>query len=165
MQRDSDPVDETQLWLSSVSCNLTKHRWSSIETATLQTVPVTNIFTLPAVVAEPTKRAGCAQAARDSLLVVISSALPALPALEAVNNCIDLYIQYTIPTAPIVHQPILRASASKFFSSASTTKLFRAHDQQEDVAHMQAFALLTALCASVASVMPDSLIPYQQVLA
>ncbi|PVH82995.1 hypothetical protein DL98DRAFT_128114 [Cadophora sp. DSE1049] len=106
-----------------------------------------------------------AQVVRNDLLRLITSTLPSVPALEAVNSCIDLYMQYTFPTAPIVHEPTLRASASRFFSNTCTTDLFTGHSRQEEIQHMRAFALLTALCASASSVMPDSLLPYRQALA
>jgi hypothetical protein len=106
-----------------------------------------------------------AQAVRDDLLALMGLTLPAVLALDAVNTCIDLYMQYTFPTAPMVHELTLRANASRFFSSANAADLFKAHNRQEEVEYMQAFALITALCAAVASVMPESLLPYRTMLA
>ncbi|KAL5331596.1 hypothetical protein ACEPPN_001130 [Leptodophora sp. 'Broadleaf-Isolate-01'] len=106
-----------------------------------------------------------AQAIRDDLLQLITSALTPVSALEAVNSCIDLYMQYTFPTAPSVHEPTLRASALSFFSSTNTADVFQGHTRLEEIQNLRAFALLIALCASVSSVMPESLLAYRQVLA
>ena len=160
---DHGPVNEELLWLSPVSC--TENQRPIDETATPQPGRLANIFALPVAGPDLVSTARSAQAVRDGLLELMSSALPSLPALEAVNTCIDLYMQYTFPTAPMVHEPTLRASASKFFLGTCTTELFRARSRQEGVTHMRAFALVTALCASVASVMPESLLPYRQILA
>jgi hypothetical protein len=101
----------------------------------------------------------------DDLLVLFISALPSIPVIDAVNYCIDLYMQYTFPTAPIIHEPTLRADALLFFSGTSPhILLFGDDDENRRVVHMRAFALITALCASVASVIPESLLPYRHVV-
>lgn len=105
-----------------------------------------------------------AQTIRDALLGLIRSAVPLLAELEIVNRCIHFYMQYTFPTAPIVHEPTLRKHASTFFSCTSS-RLFAAPDREEEVAHMRAFALISGLCASVASVIPESLLPYRNLIA
>jgi hypothetical protein len=79
--------------------------------------------------------------------------------MDIVTHCIDMYMQYTFPTAPLVHEPTLRASAAIFFSEPPSINHVDASDICQRVAPLRAFALVTALCASVASMMPDSLIP------
>ncbi|KAJ5761586.1 hypothetical protein N7533_003625 [Penicillium manginii] len=105
-----------------------------------------------------------AQAIRDRLLDSMSSAMPSMVPLDIVDRCILLYMQYTFPTAPIVHEPTLRQYAVTFFSDAST-RLFAALTTEEEMAHMRAFALLSGLCASVASVIPSSLLSYRHLIA
>ncbi|KAJ5724981.1 uncharacterized protein N7483_006338 [Penicillium malachiteum] len=83
---------------------------------------------------------------------------------EIVDRCIYLYMQYTFPTAPIVHEPTVREYATAFFSSANT-RSFAAPTTEEEIAHIRAFALLSGLCASVASVIPSSLLPYRHLIA
>ncbi|KAJ5930250.1 hypothetical protein N7466_005743 [Penicillium verhagenii] len=113
---------------------------------------------------EETSAALSAQNIRDRLLRSMSSVAPSSVPLNIVDRCIHLYMQYTFPTAPIVHEPTLREYATTFFSGAST-RLFAALTTEEEVAHMRAFALLSGLCASVASVIPISLLPYRHLIA
>ncbi|KAH8589558.1 hypothetical protein B0O99DRAFT_581491, partial [Bisporella sp. PMI_857] len=101
----------------------------------------------------------------DGLLALISSALPSMPVLDVVNYSIDLYMQYTFPTTPIVHEPTLRKDASIFFSGTSHMGLFGTDDEDLRVTHIRAFTLITAVCASVASTMPEFLLPYRHVVA
>jgi hypothetical protein len=112
-----------------------------------------------------TEAVGSARAIRDDLLQSMSSALPSMLALNVINHCIDLYMKYTFPTAPYVHEPTLRASANRFFAEPSDVRLFCTDSWREKAADMKAFTLLTATCASVASVVPESLLSYGQALA
>ncbi|KAJ5727474.1 hypothetical protein N7493_005294 [Penicillium malachiteum] len=73
-------------------------------------------------------------------------------------------MQYTFPTAPIVHEPTLRQYATSFFSG-NGTRSFAAPTTEEEVAYIRGFALLSGLCASVASVIPSSLLPYRHLIA
>ena len=110
---------------------------------------------------------GLAWRIRQSLLETLQTALPSMVVLDIVNYCIDLYMQYTFPSAPSVHEPTLRAAATRFFAEPTPPdpQLFRANCWPEHVADMRSFALITALCASNASMMPQSLIPYRGALA
>lgn len=108
---------------------------------------------------------GLVQAIRDGLMQSLSLALNPVAVIEAVNYCIDLHMQYIFPTAPSVHEPTLRAIASTFFSEPSVINLFCAPSRQEEIEKWRSFALVTALCASVAAVMPESLLPYRESLA
>jgi hypothetical protein len=98
-------------------------------------------------------------------MALMRSLLPSVPVLEAVNTCIDLYMQYVFPSTPTEHEPTLRQSAQRFFSNTDAENLFGDGTRQEELMHIRAFALITGLCASVASVMPESLLPYRQILA
>lgn len=113
------------------------------------------------------KTAGLARTIRHRLLETLQSSLPSMVVLDIVNYCIDLYMQYTFPSAPSVHEPTLRAGAARFFAEpiVPDLHLFRASCWPEQVADMRSFALITALCASNASMMPESLIPYRESLA
>ncbi|KAH7130832.1 hypothetical protein B0J11DRAFT_430362 [Dendryphion nanum] len=104
------------------------------------------------------------QIIQEGLYLALRPAVPYLNLLEIANNCINLYIQYTFPTAPLVHEPSLRAHAGLMFSNSPSGPLLETHDEQQRISLLRGFTLLTALCASVASVMPENLLPYQQSL-
>lgn len=109
--------------------------------------------------------AGVSRAIRDDLLQSMGSALSSTIVLDTIHLCIDLYMRYIFPTAPYVHEPTLLASANRFFADQSDALLFYTESGHDNVDDMRAFALLTAICAAVASVMPDSLLPCRQTLA
>lgn len=100
----------------------------------------------------------------DTLVDSMRTQLPALSMAEIVTCCIDLYMQYTFPTAPLVHEPTLRADVMLLFGGEPSNHAFDDDDDDDDeeqrLSQMRAFAMLTALCASVASVMPSHLLPY-----
>ncbi|KAI5456980.1 hypothetical protein BGZ63DRAFT_417339 [Mariannaea sp. PMI_226] len=98
----------------------------------------------------------------ETLMEAIATEVPHLPIINIANCCIDLFMQYTFPTAPIVHEPKLRKDASILFSEplpSSEASFFAIHEE-DIIKKKRAFALVTALCASVSSVMPKSLLPY-----
>ncbi|KFZ19568.1 hypothetical protein V502_03532 [Pseudogymnoascus sp. VKM F-4520 (FW-2644)] len=105
------------------------------------------------------------ETSRDDLLLSIRSVLPSIPLVDIVNDCISLFMQYTFPTSPIIHEATVRANASLYFSDPSCTGGYSSHEVHQRVDHMRAFTLVTALCASVASVMPESLLSYGQIVA
>lgn len=74
-------------------------------------------------------------------------------------------MQYKFPTSPIIHEATVRAKASLYFSDTSCTGVYSSHEVHQRVDHTRAFTLVTALCASVASVMPESLLSYGQIVA
>lgn len=100
----------------------------------------------------------------ERLLAAVKPVLPDLSVVDVVNNCIDLYMRYTFPTAPLVHEPSLRTAASFFFSDTAPTNVFRTDSGEERVAQLRAFCLVTGLCASIASVIPEDLLPHRRFL-
>lgn len=122
-------------------------------------------LTTSAAETDLTPSAGLVQSIKDNLMDLMSSALPSLPVLGIAEHCIDLYMQYTFPTAPIVHEPTLRAVARRFFSAMDVTELFRADSHQEEVTLIRDFALITGLCAAVASTIPQSILQYRELIA
>ncbi|KAF7556019.1 hypothetical protein G7Z17_g1692 [Cylindrodendrum hubeiense] len=113
----------------------------------------------------PTDSTASAQAIRDALLLSIKDALPSMAVMDIVNDCIDLFMQYMFPSTPIVHETTLRAEASIYFSEISSAVLFGGVDEHERVARIRPFAVVTALCAAVASVMPQSLFSHGHAVA
>lgn len=105
------------------------------------------------------------EASRDDLLLSIRAVLPSIPLVDIVNDCISLFMQYTFPTSPIIHEATVRANASRYFSDTCYIKACSPHEIYQRVDHMRAFTLVTALCASVASVMPESLLSYGKIVA
>ncbi|KAF7557429.1 hypothetical protein G7Z17_g692 [Cylindrodendrum hubeiense] len=110
--------------------------------------------------------AEAAHAVWAALLSSISTAVPLIPVRDIVNHCIDLYMQYTFPSSPIVHEATVRDDALTLFSdTAALVTLFSLHDEHQTAARMRAFALLAGLCASVSSVVPGSLLAYGSVIS
>ncbi|KAF2005656.1 hypothetical protein P154DRAFT_423924 [Amniculicola lignicola CBS 123094] len=99
---------------------------------------------------------------RDSLLSAPDMA--PLHLKDIGDRLVDLYMQYTFPTAPLVHEPTMIASAAFFFSEDAAANSRHVDSGQQRIMELRAFALLTALCASVAAVMPDTLLPYRHLL-
>ncbi|KAH7371467.1 hypothetical protein BKA64DRAFT_587502 [Cadophora sp. MPI-SDFR-AT-0126] len=108
---------------------------------------------------------GIVDTIRSDLLLSIQAALPSVPILGIVNDCIALFMQYTFPTSPIVHEATVRADAQVYFSETASKDIFKSNDIHQSVKHMRAFTLVTAVCASTASVMPESLLPYGRIVA
>lgn len=108
---------------------------------------------------------GSAGDIRDSLVQSMNSSIPSIPSLDVIKLCIELYMTYTFPTAPCVHESTLQASANRFFAEVSGSRLFGADSWGDTVVDKRAFTLLTAICASVASVLPKSVLPYKDALA
>ncbi|RSL40858.1 hypothetical protein CEP54_015993 [Fusarium duplospermum] len=96
----------------------------------------------------------------EGLSVSIKSELPNLSLGNITSYCIDLYMRFTFPTAPLIHEPTVRKDAPSFFSDAPIDP-FETDSEHQQIARMKAFTLVTALCAMVASIMPESLLPYR----
>ncbi|KAH7146197.1 hypothetical protein EDB81DRAFT_485640 [Dactylonectria macrodidyma] len=77
---------------------------------------------------------------------------------DLVDRCIDLFMQFIFPNTPVCHEPTLRAGVA----------LFQLKDSADATQHpilARTFTLVTALCALVLSVAPDSYIPQRATLA
>lgn len=92
------------------------------------------------------------------------------------NHCISLYTQYVFGAVPMCHEAALRASVSRFFTStfggddpsdnrAQVLACFAADGEQERIETLRSLTLLTALCAAVTYVVPESLLPYKHLTA
>ncbi len=115
----------------------TEHPPPGGESVPSQPEHLVNTFALLGPGSEALPTAGSAQQIRDGLLQFMSSALPSWPASHIANSCIDLYLQYTFPAAPMVHEPTLRASSSRFFSDPCDADLFSGQTYQEVLTHME----------------------------
>ncbi|KAM5372949.1 hypothetical protein ACJZ2D_007286 [Fusarium nematophilum] len=100
----------------------------------------------------------------EMLLSRVNSALPSASMSDLVGSCIDLYMQFTFPVCPIVHEKSLRESNVELFSTHSSSSLFRAGDEQQLVCRMRAFTSLTSICAAVAATIPQTLLPYRHLI-
>ncbi|KAI0103914.1 hypothetical protein GGR51DRAFT_522888 [Nemania sp. FL0031] len=100
-----------------------------------------------------------AQAIYRHFLTSFGSTLPSVTIIDSVNVCIDLFMQYAFPTTPIIHEPSVRSHASALFSRpAQSDDLFTSLDEVHNVERMRAFALVTALCACISSLVPESIL-------
>jgi hypothetical protein len=107
------------------------------------------------------------------LLLAIPSDTPALIA----NHCILLYAQYVFGTVPMCHEATLRATVNRFFFispsgrrddgdvDSETLECFAADNERERVEIFRNLTLLTALCAAVTYVLPESLLPNKHLTA
>lgn len=107
---------------------------------------------------------------RGDLFSAIFEILPSTTTRQVVDECISLYVLHMFPVCPICHVPTLRAMAAAYFpvpGSASYVDdiVFDEGADKERVAAMRPFTLLTALCATVASIYPDSILAYRDLVA
>ncbi|KAK0103686.1 hypothetical protein ONS95_005696 [Cadophora gregata] len=93
---------------------------------------------------------------------------------QLVTKCVDLFMMFLFPNTPVCHEPTLRAGISIFqlrtimSSPADTVESSLVAQQPEALLQLgmeKHFTLLTALCALVLSVAPESYIPQKAVLA
>ncbi|KAH7316872.1 hypothetical protein B0I35DRAFT_264648 [Stachybotrys elegans] len=98
-----------------------------------------------------------------SVTSVLASTIspPTTATFDVAQHCINLFLQYMFPNTPIAHERTLRDSASLFQHSGSPeTALF-----DHTLKRAKSFTLITALCAFIASVMPDNLLPSGKLLS
>lgn len=92
------------------------------------------------------------------------------------NHYILLYTQYVFGAVPLCHEATLRAAVNHFMISpsggndpsenrAQITRCFAAENEQEQIRALRSYNVLIALCAAVAYVLPESLIPNRQLTA
>ncbi|KAM0440030.1 hypothetical protein ACHAPT_001132 [Fusarium lateritium] len=96
----------------------------------------------------------------EGLSASLKSELPDLSMGNITSYCIDLYMRFTFPTAPLIHEPTMRKDASTLFPDEPADP-FETDSEHQQMSRMRAFALVTSLCALMASVMPESLLPYR----
>lgn len=87
--------------------------------------------------------------------------------VDVVQNCIDLFFQYMFPSTPIAHEGKLRAAASIFLpeNHPILSGIDTLPNNHANTSYARSFTLITALCAFVTSVMPESLLPNRNLLA
>lgn len=100
----------------------------------------------------------------EMLVSRVNSVLSSVSMLDVVDSCIDIYMQYGFPCCPIVHEKSLRESNVELFSAQSSSSMFRTGNEQQLVRCMRAFASLTAVCAAVSAMMPQTLLPYRHLV-
>ena len=104
------------------------------------------------------------------LMAAVSPVLPAEDVLDAIHRYIDLFMQYHFPNLPIVFESTLRAHASLLQplppdDDVAPPNPLYSSDPSIQLASMKGFALISAMCASITSVMPSSLIPEKHLLS
>ncbi|KAL4981415.1 hypothetical protein BDW68DRAFT_183519 [Aspergillus falconensis] len=110
------------------------------------------------------------------LLVGLLIATPSQTAASIVDHCLSLYTQYVFGAVPICHEGRLRETADRFFilpsgadgladHHARIWRCFAADTERAQVEILRSLTLLTALCADVAYVVPDSLLPDKHLIA
>ncbi|CAP93482.1 Pc16g08120 [Penicillium rubens Wisconsin 54-1255] len=101
-----------------------------------------------------------AQAISDTLVNSLATVQPAICPIDIASDCIDLYMQYAFPTAPLVHEVRLRSDALYFFASTHPAAVFETASGNQGILLVRGFTLLTSLCASVSSMMPAPRLAY-----
>ncbi|KAF6816442.1 C6 transcription factor [Colletotrichum plurivorum] len=106
---------------------------------------------------------------RRVLFASVAEAVPTLSIRQIVDECISLYVLHLFPSAPVCHIPGLRAMAASQFPLGGYTNTndnaFEHGTDHDRVAHMKEFTLLTAVCAAIASVYPETMLPYRDLVA
>ncbi|OJJ01781.1 hypothetical protein ASPVEDRAFT_887137 [Aspergillus versicolor CBS 583.65] len=112
----------------------------------------------------------------DFLVALHAVTLSETP-LSIANHCILLYTQYVFGSVPMCQEANLRATAQRFFVLPSTIDdsaqnrawafhcLEAGRSETEHVKALRNLTLLTALCAAVTYVVPESLLPHKSLAA
>ncbi|KAL4879557.1 hypothetical protein BJY04DRAFT_94026 [Aspergillus karnatakaensis] len=89
----------------------------------------------------------------QKLLADLEHAVPFIPVDSMVQLCISAFFQRTFHTAPICHEPTLRADAEFFFGKDSPSSLSPSPDDPptQAIKIMRSFTLLTTVCATMAA--------------
>jgi len=92
--------------------------------------------------------------------LTLGDSLTTTTMLDLVQNCIDLFFQYMFPSTPIAHEGMLRTAASMIspenHPSLSSVNILSGN--HANISYAKSFTLITALCAFVTSVVPESLL-------
>ncbi|KAH8752804.1 hypothetical protein F5883DRAFT_691346, partial [Diaporthe sp. PMI_573] len=110
------------------------------------------------------------------LLAGLLVAAPPDPAASIANRCIFLYTHHVFGTLPMCHEATLRVTVSRFFISPSggndpsenrarISRCFTADNDRERIGALRSYTVLTALCAAVTYVLPESLLPNKHLIA
>ncbi|KAG4271368.1 hypothetical protein FPRO04_14686 [Fusarium proliferatum] len=111
------------------------------------------------------------------LLTGLSAAIPSKPAASIADHCILLYTQYVFGTIPVCHEATVRATVGRFFiplsdaaspaddNHARASRCFAADTERERIQALRNITLLTALCAAVSYVVPESLLAEKHLVA
>lgn len=100
------------------------------------------------------------------LVAHIASISPDDDIAAIVQRSIDLFIQYMFPTCPVIHESTYRSIVGRFFTEghSALTCLSLPPPKFTELSHKKEFALITGLCAAVASTMSEPLMPHQHPL-
>ncbi|KAL2788286.1 hypothetical protein BJX66DRAFT_340440 [Aspergillus keveii] len=113
------------------------------------------------------------------LLAGLHVATPSETAVSIANHCILLYTQYVFGTVPMCHEATLRVTTQRFFvlpssipdSAENQAWIFQClaagsgNSETEPIKALRNLTLLTALCAAVTYVVPESLVPTKHLTA
>ncbi|KAJ4218916.1 hypothetical protein NW759_008069 [Fusarium solani] len=96
---------------------------------------------------------------KSALLTKLQALVPSTTPLNIVDKCIRLFTQYQFSAAPLCHEPSLWQSANQFFKEPQ----LEAAAGQDALTSLRAYTLLSALCASIASIHRDAVIGPQTI--
>lgn len=124
----------------------------------------------------PTSQTESAVTIHLRLLSGLLEAVPSVSGADIANSCIHLYARYVFGAFPLCHEATLRATVSRFFiplldagdhaeNRRPITLCFAADSERERIGALRRLTLLTALCAAVAYVVPETLMADKQVVA
>lgn len=135
-----------------------------------------NTIPASAPFAPPESQTRAAVRVHLDLLAGLLVAAPSDSPASIANQCILLYTQYVFGTVPMCHEAALRATVDRFFFISPSRRddrdvdngpleCFAADNERERVEVLRNLTLLTALCAAVTYVLPESLLPNKQLTA
>ena len=107
----------------------------------------------------------------NRLITAVHATYPDVPIETMVVECLDLYMQHLFPLMPLLHEATQRANLSLVPAAYGSpahdwpTRGWAIDTAAEELRVMRSFALTTAICAEVASVLPASIYPRGPALA
>lgn len=104
-------------------------------------------------------------------LASLQAAVPSITTASLGEKCVDLYTRYVFGAFPLCHEISIREAVNRFFiplpdgpgsceeNRARVALCFTADNEVDRIGALRSVTLLTALCAAVSYVVPETLLP------
>ncbi|KAH6689907.1 hypothetical protein F5X68DRAFT_230510 [Plectosphaerella plurivora] len=125
----------------------------------------------------PSNQAETAIAVHLGLLTALQAAVPSMTTAALAHKCVDLYTRYVFGAFPLCHEASVRANIDRFYiplldagdgndeNWAHVALCLATETEHDRIATLRSLAFLTALCANVAYVVSDTLLPQKLLVA
>lgn len=101
-------------------------------------------------------RANTLRRIAEHLSATLSVKLPSMSMPDIVGICVNLFLQYLFPVYPVIQEASLRTWAAALFSERGPSAVDKDGEVFENA---RAFSHITAVCAVVASAVPETELP------